>query len=420
MGGSLTSKLSTVALAAANPAQAGSPPPPPCSRLDKLSKRGGRSLLPRLSCVEQSASKYWIGLDLGLRRTCVCIVDGAGAPVHQQECDSSLVALEQALGNVPQDRIEMISVESGSDFHIVRKLRSAGYPVTIFEAHKASKFLAIRRNKTDANDARGLADLARVGRHAVSHVYLKSRECQEIRGLLTLRSRVLRMNLAATATVRARFATYGRPFKPKRSRGGLRSEVEAQAACMYEEDGIDLRGDLLPLVNICETVAAYLTVLDNDVARRARSNPVCRLLMDVPGVGPVCALSFYSAIADPSRFKTSSDVGAYLGLIPRRRQSGSLSQTLGITKAGSRMTRSHLVTSAMVFASCAPDCDLKRWHKALRERAGTKRARVALARKLAVLLLAMWKTGARFDPGLGPRQASVAETIVANSPSSPA
>jgi transposase len=119
--------------------------------------------------------------------------------------------------------------------------------------------------------------------------------------------------------------------------------------------------------------------------------------MGVTGVGPICSLSFYTAIEDPSRFKRSSDVAAYLGLVPRRHQSGEVSYTRGITKTGSTMTRTHLVNSALVFASKGPDSDLKDWALGLRERIGWQRTRVALARKLAIVLLIMWRTGAEFD-----------------------
>jgi transposase len=118
--------------------------------------------------------------------------------------------------------------------------------------------------------------------------------------------------------------------------------------------------------------------------------------MEVPGVGPICALSFYSAVEDPSRFRRAGDVAAYLGLVPRRYQSGSTSRTFGITKTGSKLTRTHLVTAATSFGNTGPDCALKRWFLSLRERAGSRRARVALARELAVILLSMWKNDTAF------------------------
>jgi transposase len=345
--------------------------------------------------------KVWVGLDLGLARTSVCVVDSHGVPLHEQECETKLGALKAVLAPFPAERIALIAVEAGSQTHIVRKLRSAGLPVVMFDARKASKFLAVRRNKTDAGDARGLADLARVGRNTVSHVHLKTRECEQLRGLLVMRKRLVMMRVAAENVLRSRLALYGRPFKAVYATGGVRKQVREQLATVRVEEGLDLQGDLQPLVDLCESLRAYLAALDRDLKKRARSDQVCRLLMGVPGVGPICALSFTSAIEDPGRFRAAADVGAYLGLVPRRYQSGAVSRTRGITKSGSRLTRTHLVTAATVFGTTAPDCALKRWYLALRGRAGSKRARVALARKLAVILLTLWKSGKGFelDPG---------------------
>lgn len=341
--------------------------------------------------------KLWVGLDLGLRRTSLCVVDDQGAPVHEQECETKLGALKEALARFAIERIELIAVEAGSETHIVRKLLDAGFPVAMFEARKASKFLAVRRNKTDASDARGLADLARVGRNTVSQVYLKTRECEQLRGTLVMRKRLVEMRVASENALRSRLALHGKPLKRVFAAGALRSYVHAQLIQVRAEEGLDLWPDLEPLVDVCESLRAYLAKLDRDLGKRAQAHPVCRLLMEVPGVGPICALSFYSAVETPDRFRKPTDVAAYLGLVPRRYQSGSVSRTLGITKTGSKLTRTHLVTAATVFASTAPDCALKRWHLALRERAGAKRARVALARKLAVILLAMWKSGTGFQ-----------------------
>lgn len=344
-----------------------------------------------------SEEKVWIGLDLGRRRTHVCVVDASGAELHQQVCDTKLPALQEAISAYPLSRIAAVVVEASNDTHIVRKLRTAGFPVTIFDSYKASKFLAVRRNKTDASDAKGLADLARLGRETISEVYLKSAECEQLRGLLVMRQRITMMRVAAENALRSRLALHGRALKSVYAAGRLRQEVEHQLAELRSEEGLDLTNDLQPLVELCESLRAYLKQLSRDLEKRAKSHPVCRLLMEVPGVGPICALSFYTAIEDPDRFACASDAGAYFGLTPRRYQSGQTSRTLGITKAGSKLTRTHLVTAATVFGNTAPDCALKRWFLALRERAGFGRARVALARKIAVILLAMWKTQSHFE-----------------------
>lgn len=340
----------------------------------------------------------WVGLDLGSTRTRVCVIDDGGRTVHEQESETTLAGLQEALSDFSKDAIELIAVEAGSDTHIVRKLRAAGFPVAIFESRKASKFLAVRRNKTDAGDARGLADLGRLGRETVSQVYLKSPECERLRGVLIMRRRLVMMRVAADGTLRSRLRMHGCRMKTCKKPGALREQVNLLLAHLRVEEGIDLSSELAPLIDFCESLRSYLTSLTEELEQRANGDEICRLLMEVPGVGPICALSFYTAIEDPFRFRHAGNVGAYLGLVPRRYQSGGASQTRGITKTGSKLTRAHLVTAATVFANCASDCALKEWFVALRDRVGSKRARVALARKLAVVLIAMWKTRSHFEP----------------------
>jgi transposase len=347
----------------------------------------------------------WVGFDLGLRRTNVCVIDDAGETLHEEQCETSLPALRIAISPFPVERIRLISVEAGSETHIVRKLRDAGLPVAMFEARKASKFLAVRRNKTDASDAHGLADLGRVGRASISQVYLKTPECQELRSQLVMRKKLVLLRVAAEGAIRSRLALHGCTFKPRISRRQPRRDIEAQLAELKINEGLDLSGHIAPLLDVCESLQIYIKKLDEELKDYAASDAVCRLLMEVPGMGPICALSFYSAIEDPARFRRSTDVAAYLGLVPRRYQSGDVSRTLGITKTGSKLTRTHLVTAATSFGRHAPDCPLKAWYQALRTRAGSRRARVALARKLSILLLIMWKRGEHFDPSRSGRLA---------------
>lgn len=343
-----------------------------------------------------SDSTVWVGLDLGLRRTRVSIVDALGAELLNEECDTNIDALTTTLNSFPIARIGLISTEAGNDTHIVRKLRENGFPVVIFETRQASRFLAIRRNKTDATDARGLADLGRIGRNSISQVYLKSPECQQLRSLLMMRRRLVMMRVAVIGSIRSRLGGHGLVLPPTRA-SGLRQRVKSQLATLGEPECSTVEADLQPLVDLCESLRTYLSKLESQLEKTAKSHPICRQLMEVPGVGTMCAISFYTAIEDPTRFRVASHVGAYLGLSPRRHQSGVKSRAPRITKTGSKLTRTNLVVAAMVFGKVAPDCALKRWYLALRERAGPGRARVALARKLAVIMLAMWKTGTHFE-----------------------
>jgi transposase len=305
--------------------------------------------------------------------------------------------VEAALASFPLPTIGLIAVEAGTQTHIVRKLRALRYPVAIFEARKASKFLAIRRSKTDSGDARGLADLARLGPHTVSQVYLKSPECQHLRSCLALRQKLVTVRVTIRAVIFSMLALHGRHVRRRRTSRLYRNEVMEQLAALKAEDNVDLAVNLMPLVDMCDLLWTYLDELDCELERKARAHPVCRLLMEVPGVGPICALSFYSAIEDPTRFGRSSDVAAYLGLVPRRYQSGNVTRTLGITKNGCKRTRSNLVTAATVFRMRAPDSSLKEWALILKDRIGSRRSKVALARKLAILLLTMWKNGSQFE-----------------------
>lgn len=340
----------------------------------------------------------WAGVDLGQTKTHVCLVDDAGLTLREETCESTVAAISQALVTTDGRRAGLIAAEAGSGTHIVRKLRDAGYPVSLFEARKASRFLSIRRNKTDEGDARGLADLARLGRHTVSQVHLKSLECQQLRGQLSMRHRLVKVRVIVDGAIRSRLALYGRRISRQTSADLMRSRVLAELASLKAEEGIDLSEDVKPLLAVAHSLRKYVTELDKRLEKKAKRHPVCKRLMEVTGVGPICALSFYSAIDDPHRFAPASGVAAYLGLAPRRYQSGDVSYTTGITKTGNSLTRSHLVTAAMVFASRGPDSELKKWAAALRERIGGPRSRIALARKLSIILLTMWKTGAKFEP----------------------
>jgi transposase len=178
----------------------------------------------------------------------------------------------------------------------------------------------------------------------------------------------------------------------------MRTNVEAELSSLLLEEGIDIGSQMRPLVELCEGLRSYLKDFDRLLQKRAREHPVCARLMQIPGVGPICSLSFYSAVEDPNRFRKPADVGPYLGLVPRRRQSGDMSRSMGITKTGNKLTRHHLMSAALSLRLGKKDCALRDWDAALKGRIGAGRARVAVARKLAVLMLIIWKTGVHFEP----------------------
>lgn len=147
----------------------------------------------------------WVGLDVGAERMTACAIDNTGQLVFEQEVATNAASLHGVL-KPHKRRISLIGLESGTyGLHLTRSLRKLGYPVAAFESRQASKFLGIRQNKTDTNDERGLADVARLGRAAVSEVCIKSRECQRLRSALVTRQKLVQIRIALESTIRSNF-----------------------------------------------------------------------------------------------------------------------------------------------------------------------------------------------------------------------
>ena len=355
----------------------------------------------------------WVGLDVGADETAVCGIDGLNAVLLERSIATDAKELHRLIKPFKR-RIALIALESGSHgIHLTRKLRGLGYPVAMFGCRQVSKFLAIRQNKTDRNDARGIAEIARLRGKAMGEVRVKSVECQRLRSTLATRQQLLRIRVAAENSLRSLFRLNGGKLKSSWSAAMLRKNVRGELARLRKNEKIDLSDDVLPLLALCEAMRSYLENLDERLESLAKEHPVCRSLMEIPGVGPICALSFYSAIEEPSRFKRNSDVGAYLGLVPKIRQSGQSTTQLRISKMGSAMTRGHLGTAALQHLRYAKS-DLQLWGESLAERIGKQRARTAVSRKLAVTMLAMWKSGESYQSLRGgsskPHFQPVAET----------
>ena len=177
----------------------------------------------------------------------------------------------------------------------------------------------------------------------------------------------------------------------------MRSVIEEALAPTNEMVSDHLRQQALPLLDLWDGMRRYVEASDRRLKSIALANPIMERLMSVPSVGFICAISFYTAIDNPDRFKRATDVGPYLGMVPAVAQSGTVVRRTRITKAGSKLTRSHLVTAARVLVyKIRQDSALADWSRALTARIGYSRAKVAIARKIAVLLLALWKSGEDF------------------------
>lgn len=352
-----------------------------------------------------SAARYWVGLDVGEDRTNLCVVDASGSLLREVDCASAPQDIIASLEGIPRDAIERMAMEAGCGTHLARKLRVLGFSVAVLETRKTKRLLEIRANKSDTNDARGIADIVRLRAGSEAEVFVKSLDTQHLRTRLRLRHGLVKHRVAAEGFIRSLLRLHGGRLGSINKNTPVRVRAEAEMERLWIEEGIDLFDEVSPLIALSEGLRAHLKAADAWLAQAVNANPTCGRFLGIPGVGPVCALSFYSAIEDPSRFPRTANVAAYLGLTPRLYQSGNARRMFGITRMGNKLTRSHLVMAAMSVLRARKPSALQEWGLAISARSGRGKARVAIARKLAIIMLSMWKSGVPFDPERGPRRA---------------
>jgi transposase len=266
-----------------------------------------------------------------------------------------------------------------------------GLRAVCVDARQAHAVLSQMHNKTDANDAAMLAELARTGFYR--QVAVKSRAAQERRTLLQARDLVIRQRLDVDNTIRGLLANLGLKLPKLRRRFPDRVTVTI-------EDRPELRRIMEPLLQLRAGLVRALAELDQQLTREVRIDAHCRRLMSVPGVGAVTAFAFVATVDDPARFRSSRSVGAYLGLTPRRYQSGERDVSGRISKRGDRTMRTLLYEAAMSLITRvrpAAGGPLQAWARSLRERIGHKKACVALARRIGVLMHRMWIDETTFE-----------------------
>lgn len=352
------------------------------------------------AAADPAQARFWVGLDVGLRSTSTCVVDGDGIVVHQTSMKSSPVEIGRYLRKNFQSNITMIGLESGGmAAHLATNLRKQGFRVVVLDALQVHRVLSMKRNKTDTNDARGIAEITRSGREYLSEVFVKSTLCYEIRAHLVLRGRLVKQRLANEETIRGLLRLYGGRVEPgAKCAATFRTRAIDQMCLIADHEGIDLRPRMIPILDLCERLYDQAARMEAELELLAAANPVCKRLMAIPGVGAITALSFYSAIEDPTRFRRVDDVAAYLGLTPRVYQSGESLTHGSISKMGNQMTRTHLVSAATVMLSATKThSSLKEWGTKLSKRIGFNKAKVAVARKLAIVMLSIWRDGTCFQ-----------------------
>ena len=333
---------------------------------------------------------YFAGLDVSLEETHICVVDRDGAVVFEDKAKSTPKAIAAVLARAPAS--ERIVFETGRMAPMLyHGLASLGLPVVCIESRQAYQALkALATHKTDRNDARGLAHLART--QFFKPVHVKSLTAHGIRALLAARTKLVGQRVNLEGQVRGLAIVFGARLPRGLSKAFVVEAIRVSASIPGLAEAI--RG----LLAARDAVLAAIAAITRDIRRLARSSSACRQLMTVPGVGPQTALAFVAAIDDPSRFRRSRDVGAYFGLVPRCYQSGEIDYTGHISKCGDRRLRTLLYEAANVMLTrYRGDLALKDWALGIARRSSRRKARVALARKLAIIMHAMLMDGTEFE-----------------------
>jgi transposase len=331
--------------------------------------------------------EQYAGLDVSLEQTSVCVVDINGKIVVEAKVESSPEALVAWFAGRQVTRIGLEAGPLSQWLHA--GLSAAGHDVVLLETRHVKAALSAMTVKTDRKDARGIAQLLRMGWYRPVHC--KAVPAQELKALLTARKLLVCKTRDLELAVRGLLRNFGLKVgvvSKGKFVGRVRELVGGQAV---------LEAVIEPLLRARETLRKEMNGLHKQLLTLVRADVVCKRLMTVPGVGAVTAMTFKAAIDDPKRFSSSKAVGAHFGLTPRKYQSGETDRTGAITKAGDAMAREALYEAATSLLTKVQRMSaVKAWGMRVAKRRGFKRAGVAVARKLATVMHRMWITETDF------------------------
>jgi transposase len=338
----------------------------------------------------EAVMAHFVGLDASKKTTSVCVVDGDGNVIQEGTVGTDPAAIAAYLRG-ERRRYRRIGLES-IEFApwLYEGLAKAGLPIICIEARHAHGVLKARLNKTDRNDARGIAELMRVGIYKAVHV--KTRASQQAKLLLTTRRLLKRKQRDLDNLIRSALLQHGL----KLAAGSLRSFARRAAEMAASNPLLDRI--VSTLLDVRTLLGEKVEILEAEIGERVRGDPVCQRFLTVPGVGPITALAFRSAIDVPERFAKSRNVGVHLGLTPRSYQSGAISRQGHISKCGDEAARTALFLAAQsVLRATGRPSELKSWGRELLRTKGYFVAAVAVARRLAVILHRMWLDETEFN-----------------------
>jgi transposase len=338
---------------------------------------------------EKRSMDHFAGLDVSVNETSVCIVDDAGGIIREVKVTSEPDALLEVLAN-PAYQFRRIGLEAGPlSQWLYSALAEAGLPVICVETRQMRAVLQAQINKTDRNDARGIAQMMRAGLYRPVHV--KTLRSQKLRMLLTHRKLLQSKAIAIENDLRGTLRNFGLKV-------GVVGAAKFEARIKELVESLpDLALLIEPLLVVRRALREQFTILHRRVLVIVRDDEVCRRLMTIPGIGPVVALTYRATIDVPARFRSSKAVGAVFGLTAAKYQSGEINRSGAISKCGDEMMRVMLYEAAQIMLMRSTKWSwLKAWAMQIARRRGMKKAIVALARRLAVIMHRIWVNGTEF------------------------
>jgi transposase len=333
-----------------------------------------------------------VGLDLGDRSSFYCVLNETGEVILEEKVPTSPEGMKKTFGAMPRSRI---ALETGTHSPWVsRVLTDLGHEAIVAHARNV-RLIGESRRKDDRLDAQALARLARIDPRLLSPIQHRSAQAQADLSVIRARYALVRARTALICSARGLTKSFG-----ERIRG---RNPKAFKPAMGETLSPQLQAALGPLLSALETITAQIREYDAQIEKLGEENyPEVALLKQVKGVGTLIALTYILTLEDPRRFPKSRDAGCYVGLQPGRRNSGQSERQLHITREGDSYLRMVLVQGAQhILGPFGEDSDLRRWGLKLAERGGRngkKRAIVAVARKLAILLHHLWISCEAYEP----------------------
>jgi transposase len=333
--------------------------------------------------------EHYVGLDVSLKQTSICVVNQMGSTVREGVVDSDPEAIAAFVRSKAPGTVR-IGLETGpTATWLWTELKRLGLPVICIDARHAKAVLKMQINKSDRNDAAGIARIMQTG--WFKEVRVKDLDSHSVRALLASRALLVKIKRDLENQIRGLLKNLGLVI------GRAKFNVFEVRADELVAGRPELVAAVRPLLEARKAIEQQVGDLDRKVLKLARYDAQVRRFMTAPGVGPITALCFKATIDDPTRFKRSRSVGAYVGLTSRRHSSGEVDWSGRISKCGDAMLRTYLFEAANVLLTRVPKWSaLKAWGLRLAKRNGLRKAKVAVARKLAVILHRMWIDGIEF------------------------